>query len=134
MSPIWKRQRRRSGVGILLAIAIIAILTVLVTEIIYTARVRMLTAYHQAERSKAYWLAKSGVNIYVLILAANKELGKNSMIQQFGLGDSLWQMVPVINTGLMRMLFVWTSDISEEDKENLQNQKLLYLCPAWDPE
>ncbi|MEC7984501.1 MAG: hypothetical protein VX278_05020 [Myxococcota bacterium] len=121
----WKRQRRRSGVGILLAIAIVAILTVLVTEIIYTARIRMLTAYHQAERSKAYWLAKSGVNIYVLILAANKELGKNSMIQQFGLGDSLWQMVPVINTGLMRMLFVRPSDISEEDKENLQNQKAM---------
>ena len=101
----WQRSRRRSGVGILLVITIIAIMSVLVSEILYTARVRMLTAYHQSERSKAYWLAKSGINIYVLILAANKEMGKSSLIQQFGLGDSLWQMVPNLNTSLMRMLF-----------------------------
>lgn len=113
----WKRNRRRSGVGILLVITIIAIMSVLVSEILYTARVRMLTAYHQSERSKAYWLAKSGINIYVLILAANKEMGKSSLIQQFGLGDSLWQMVPNLNTSLMRMLFQGSSGLSDEDIE-----------------
>ena len=117
---IWQRQRRRSGVGILLVITIIAIMSVLVSEILYTSRVRMLTAYHQAERSKAYWLAKSGINIYVLILAANKELGKNNMIQQFGLGDSLWQMVPTINTSLMRMLFSSGNRVSDEDVESFK--------------
>jgi len=111
----WSRARRRSGVGILLAISIVALMSILVSEIVYTARVRMLTAYHQAERTKAYWLAKSGMNIYVLVLAANKELGKNSMIQQFGLGDSLWQMVPTINTSLMRMLFQGSGGLSDED-------------------
>ena len=116
-APIWQRQRRRSGVGILMVITIIAILTVLVSEIIYTAQVRLLTANHQAERTKAYWLSKSGMNIYVLILAAYKELGKNSFIQQLGLGDSLWQMVPSINTGLMRMLFQGSSGLSDEDVE-----------------
>jgi len=116
-APIWTRQRRRSGVGILMVITIIAILTVLVSEIIYTAQVRLLTANHQAERTKAYWLSKSGMNIYVLILAANKELGKNSFIQQLGLGDSLWQMVPSINTGLMRMLFQGSTGLSDEDVE-----------------
>ena len=116
----WKRSRRRSGVGILLVITIIAIMSVLVSEILYTARVRMLTAYHQSERSKAYWLAKSGINIYVLILAANKEMGKSSLIQQFGLGDSLWQMVPNLNTSLMRMLFQGSSGLSDEDIEEFK--------------
>ena len=117
---IWKRHRRRSGVGILLVITIIAIMSVLVSEILYTARVRMVTAYHQSERSKAYWLAKSGINIYVLILAANKEMGKSSLIQQFGLGDSLWQMVPNLNTSLMRMLFQGSSGLSDEDIEEFK--------------
>ena len=103
-------------------ITIIAILTVLVSEIIYTAQVRLLTANHQAERTKAYWLSKSGMNIYVLILAANKELGKNSFIQQLGLGDSLWQMVPSINTGLMRMLFQGSSGLSDEDVEEFKEK------------
>ena len=78
----------------------------MVTEITYIARMRLMTASNQRDRVQAYWLAKSGTGIYQLILAANKQIGKNEFIQQFGLGDSLWQMVPSLNTGMMRMLFV----------------------------
>ena len=116
------RRKRRSGVALLVAITTMSILTVLVTELTYVSRMRFLTAYHQKDRTQAYWLAKSGVNIYILVLAANKQLGKNSYIQQFGLGDSLWQMLPILNTGLMRMLFASGpgSDIEEEDLETFK--------------
>lgn len=120
-----RRHKRRSGVALLVAITTIAILTVIVTEVTYIARMRLLTASNQRDRVQAFWLAKSGVGLYQLILAANKELGKNSFIQEFGLGDSLWQMVPAINTGMMRMLFVSDAPgekIEEEDVEQFKKE------------
>ena len=68
---------RRSGVAILMVVATLMVMTVLVTEIAYGSRVRMLTAAHTQQRVQAYWLARSGVNLYSLILMANKELAKN---------------------------------------------------------
>ena len=119
------RQHRRSGVALLVAITTVAMLTIMVTEITYIARMRLMTASNQRDRVQAYWLAKSGTGIYQLILAANKQIGKNEFIQQFGLGDSLWQMVPSLNTGMMRMLFVSESaggDVDEEDIETFKSE------------
>lgn len=118
-----QRQHRRSGVALLVAITSVAILTILVTEITYISRMRLLTASNQRDRVQAYWISRSGIGIYQLILSANKELGKNQFIQELGLGDSLWQMVPVLNTGLMRMLFVSEApgeSISEESIETFK--------------
>lgn len=119
------RQHRRSGVALLVAITTVAMLTIMVTEITYIARMRLMTASNQRDRVQAYWLAKSGTGIYQLILAANKQIGKNEFIQQFGLGDSLWQMVPALNTGMMRMLFVSEApggDVDEEDIETFKSE------------
>jgi general secretion pathway protein K len=120
---LQKRQQRRSGIALLVAITTIAILTVIVTEVTYIARMRLLTASNQRDRVQAYWLAKSGTGIYQLILAANKELGRNSFIQEFGLGDSLWQMVPALNTGMMRMLFVSDAPGDDVEKEDIEEFK-----------
>ena len=112
---------RRSGVALLMVVATLMVMTVLVTEIAYGSRVRMLTAAHTQHRMQAYWLARSGVNLYTLILMANTELAKNSalsgMAEQMGIpiGDALWQMIPVLNTGLLRMLM--GGDVDEEDLE-----------------
>lgn len=116
---------RRSGVAILMVVATLMVMTVLVTEIAYGSRVRMLTAAHTQQRVQAYWLARSGVNLYSLILMANKELAKNSslsgMAESMGIpiGDALWQMIPVLNTGLLRMLM--GGDVDEEDMEAFQS-------------
>ena len=118
-----RRQKRRSGVALLVAITTIAILTVLVTEVTYIARMRLLTASNQRDRVQAFWLAKSGIGLYQLILAANKELGRNSFIQEFGLGDSLWQMIPGISTGTMRMLFVSEAPGESLEKEDIEEFK-----------
>ena len=123
-----KRTKRRSGVALLVAITTVALLTIIVTEITYISRMRLMTATNQRDRVQAYWLAKSGTGIYQLVLAANKQLGKNQFIQQFGLGDSLWQMVPAINTGMMRMLFVADtsgSDVEEEDIESFKQDGMV---------
>ena len=108
--------------ALLVAITTLAMLTVIVSEVSYVSRMRFLTAYHQKDRVQAYWLAKSGTNIYALILAANKQLGKNSMIQQFGSGRFIMANGSVINTGLMRMLFASQpgNDLSEEDVESFK--------------
>ncbi len=122
-APLQRVRRRRSGVALLVAITTMLVLSVLVSELAYIARVRFLISYHQRDRAQAYWLARSGVNLYVLILSADKEIGKQieSFVGDMGI-DSLWQMVPVINTGLMRMLFTGdsASDFSEEDLATFQ--------------
>ena len=42
-----RRNRRRSGVALLVAITTLAMLTVIVSEVSYVSRMRFLTAYHQ---------------------------------------------------------------------------------------
>ena len=121
-----RARRSKSGLALLMVITTMMFMTVLVTDLNYGARVRLLMAAHQQEEAQAYWLGRTGVNVYKLILVANKELEKNSAFASatamFGinLGDALWQMVPAINTGLMRMLFGGGGDIDEEDIEAFQ--------------
>jgi type II secretory pathway component PulK len=113
------RKGRRSGVAILMVVATLMIMTVVVTELAYGSRVRLLTASHASHRVQSYWLARSGVNLYSLLLMVNKQLGKQygDMAESMGLsglGDSIWQMVPMINTGLLRML-MGDGDVEEDD-------------------
>ena len=70
------RRRRRSGIALLVAMSTILVLTVVVTELTYTARVRYLLAAHEKERAQAYWISQTGINIYKLLLTANKEMEK----------------------------------------------------------
>ncbi len=110
-APLGKRPRRkdRRGVALLMVLTTILFMAVLVTDISYGSRVRLLAATHERDEAKAYWLANTGVNVYRLILTANRQLknsGFASQLSSFGInaGDALWQMVPFINTGLLRML------------------------------
>ena len=123
------RRRRRSGIALLVAMSTILVLTVVVTELTYTARVRFVLAAHEKERAQAYWVSQTGINIYKLLLTANKEMEKNSAMGSiagsFGinLGDALWQWVPVINTGLMRMLFAAGGDASDIEEKDIEEFK-----------
>ena len=116
------KRRSRSGVALLLVITTLLFMTVVVSEMAFAATVRMQLGAHQRDEVKAEALAESGVHIYQLVLAASKSLGRNPMIQQveqmFGidLGDALWQMIPTLNTGLLRMLFVSGGDVEEPEE------------------
>ena len=129
LRPRGSRRHRRSGIALLVAMSTVLILTVVVTELSYTARVRFLIAAHEKERVQAYWISQTGINIYKLILSTNKQMeqasGATNMAGNFGvnIGDALWQWVPVINTGLMRMIFASggdVDDISDEAKEEFR--------------
>lgn len=109
-----RARRSRGGIALLVVVTTLLVLTVIISELSYAATVRVMVAYHQRDRVAASWLARSGVNFYRLILTANKQLAKSdfaAQIEQYtglNLGDALWQMVPTINTGLLRMLFTGT--------------------------
>jgi general secretion pathway protein K len=119
-------RRRQSGVAILLVVTTLMILTVIVSELAYAARVRFLVSAHTRDRVQALWIARSGLNFYRLILVANHELENNeqikSMAEQFGMPiDNLWQMLPMLNTGLLRMLMGTGGDVDDLEESTLES-------------
>ncbi len=127
--PGFAASRSRRGIAILVVVSSLMVITVLVTELAYTSRVRFMVAAHERDRVQAYWLARSGINFHTLILVANKEIGKNSqmasMMESVGIpaGDGLWQMLPSINTGLLRMLMGSGGSIDDIDDEAMEEFK-----------
>ena len=121
-----RRGTRRSGIAILVVISTLMVLTVIISELTYTARARFLVTAHRRDHVQAYWLARSGASMYRLILVANKAMSQNESLSgaadMFGvnLGDALWQMVPMINTGLIRMLMSSGGDIDDIEDEELE--------------
>jgi type II secretory pathway component PulK len=123
-------RRSRSGIALLLVITSLLFMTVLVTEIAFAASLRQQLGAHQRDEAKAEALARSGLNIYRLLLVASKGLGNNPMIAQvetmlgIDLGDALWQMIPFINTGMMRMLFVSGGSVEGDELEAYEEEGL----------
>ncbi|MDP2314459.1 MAG: type II secretion system protein GspK [Pseudomonadota bacterium] len=115
-----RRRDDRRGIALIVVIGTIMFLTALVTDISFGARIRFLTATHERDEAKAYWLSVTGVNLYRLVLVANKQMGDNSMLAELGLGDSLWQTIPFINTGLLRMFISSDGDVEDEDLETFE--------------
>lgn len=119
----------RAGVALLLVVTSIMLLTVLVTEIVHGATVRLRMAAQHRDEVQAEALAQTGVQLYRLILMASKQIGKHPMIQQItpmlGInGDSLWQLVPYFNTHVMRMIFVSGGNLDEEEALAMHQQGL----------
>lgn len=121
----------RSGVAILIVLTCFLFMTMMATEIANTSLVRIKLAANLRDEAKAEALAKSGLNFYRLILVAANGLdqrvqgarnaagGNPGIASMLGpmanmiSGDMLWQMVPMINTNLLRMVFVSGDDIEE---------------------
>ncbi len=112
-----RTRRSEGGIALLMVVTSLMLMTVLVTELNYAARVRLSMAAHTRDEAQAYHLAHTGFNLYRLLLVANAELAKNSTLQSasnamgINLGDALWQYVPMISTGLMRMLLGTGGDV-----------------------
>jgi hypothetical protein len=122
----------RGGVALLMVLSAILLLTILVTEIAHGAAVRVQLAAHHRDEVKAQALANTGFHLYRLILMTSKQFEKvlRPYIAEFGgmMGlnaDTLWAMVPFINTQLLRMIFVTDGDIDEDDVDEVKaNQGL----------
>ncbi len=114
----------KSGIAMLLTITTLLFMTVLVAEIQYAATVRLKLAAHQRDEAKAEVLAKSGVYMYQLVLVASKQVsGQMQQMASFlppevaGMlgGMELWELLPFVNTGLMRAVFVSGGDLDDLD-------------------
>lgn len=110
----------RSGIALLLVVSIVALLTVIVTEVVHTASMRIQLAAAQRDEAKAEALAQGGVQFYRLILVASKQLEGNAMIEAFSQyipgginADVLWQLVPTVSTNVLRLLLVTDGDVDE---------------------
>lgn len=122
-------RRSNAGVALLMVISSILMLTLLVAEISHGAAVRLQLAQHHRDEVKAEALANSGIQMYRLILMGSKTIGKNQILTDLApmMGvnaDSLWQMVPAINTGMMRMLFVSGGNIDKVEGGELSQEQI----------
>lgn len=117
-SGLLSRARRRGdrrGIALIVVVGTLMFLTALVTDISFGARVRFLTAVHERDEAKSYWLGVTGVNLYRLVLVFNKKMGESETLANLGLGDSLWQTIPFINTGLLRMFISSDGDLEKDE-------------------
>ena len=124
-----RRRDKRRGVALLLVATTLMFMTVLVTEISFSSRVRFLQAAHARDEVAAGALARTGVNMYQLILVGTKQVENNPMLKNamnsMGMGGvQLWQLMPNINTSLLRMIFVSGGDLESEDLEKLRDEGL----------
>lgn len=113
----------RAGVALLMVIALIAFMTIIVTEVVHGASVRIQLAANQRDEAKAEALAMGGVQFYRLLLIGSKQLEGNSLIESFGpmLGinaDTLWQIIPTVSSNLLRILLVVDGD--EDEARDIQ--------------
>jgi type II secretory pathway component PulK len=126
--PPARGRRSRSGVALLLVLTIVVLLTVLVTEVVHGAAIRVRLAANQRDEAKAEALAMGGVQFYRLLLIADKQLegsGAFAMLDSYlsSMGmyapinsNTLWQIVPKISSSVLRMLLLTDGD-EEEAKE-----------------
>ncbi len=135
-SPWFGAARRsgdkRRGVALLMTITALMVVTVLVADVTYSSRVRLLKASHDRDAEAAKWLAISGANIYQLVLIVDKQISKQmeSALQgtgyesMLGMIGGLWEMLPGINTGLLRMMFVAGPSADSDELEEFEAEGL----------
>jgi type II secretory pathway component PulK len=124
-----RSRSSETGVALIVVLTSIVVMTTVITEMAFSSRVRFLLSGHETQQTQAYWLARTGVNIYRLILTGNYQLKQSSTMKTLGeatginMGDALWQAVPFLSSGLMRMVFVsggTAEDVDEADVEKLK--------------
>ena len=95
----FKILRKRSGVAILICLFAIMLLVFVATEVSYDTSVEYIVARQQVNRLKAYYAAKSGVEISLLriliykkAVAALTEVAGDAASEQMAMLDPVWQM------------------------------------------
>jgi type II secretory pathway component PulK len=92
--PSGRRDRR--GLALLFSLAVIAFLTVAVLEFAYQSRVQIYLAANARDDLKAHYLAKSAMNLGVLLLNFQYELEKDALVGRF-MRNSNFQIYPLVN-------------------------------------
>jgi type II secretory pathway component PulK len=130
VSKASQKTGKNRGIALLMVTMCLAFVASVGADIGLSGEVRMLKSVHQRDELLAEGLARSGLNMYRLVLVANKQLGDNSAMSQgaemmgVNLGNALWQAIPNINTGLLRMFLVTDGDVDDDDLERLMTEGL----------
>lgn len=93
-----KLKTPERGVALLVVMTIIVILTVLAMDFSYNAKVNLNLAANSRDEVKAYYLAKSAVNIGRLVLFYQKQVDQTMQklkIPGFAGGVQLWKLIPI---------------------------------------
>lgn len=117
------------GMALLLAIVMIVMITAFIAEFNYSARTKIIGAYHARDDVKAYYMAKSGTRLFGLLLIVGAQLDGNSaagsMINSLGLpfqlegAATVCQSLPFLDTALVKALVGTGGSLDDEEKEDL---------------
>ncbi|HVO30363.1 MAG TPA: hypothetical protein VMV18_06490 [bacterium] len=118
-------SRDQRGIALLVVLLAITVITAVVVQFSLDAHVDYGLAQNEADEVRAYYLARSGINFYKLILDADQKLGSNPQLSQFLQSQgipaiSLWKLVPEIDTAILRS--VSSPDIPDDQKEEISKQ------------
>lgn len=117
--PVVEHDRRRRGMAIIVVFTTIAILSTSITEYVYNTRVNLRLAQNQRDEIKAYYLARSGVNLQRLAIAFQGELATlPGMGQQISRSNfQLWQyldlLLPTFSSGMLSAQEYGELDLAE---------------------
>ena len=123
-----RRMRRngdRRGIALIMVLLAITLVTSVVVQFSYDAHVDYSLAANEADEVRAYYLARSGINLYKLILTADQKIASNQQIKQamqsVGMGGfELWRLVPMIDTAMLRS--VSDPEVPDDVKEQLSER------------
>lgn len=122
------RVRAPRGVALLMALLMVVLLTASVADFNYASRTRILSSAHQRDDTVAYYLAKSGLRIYSLLLVWGRTAGSNPMIgelfsalgMQFDGPAMVCKSLPSLDTALLRYLTgVGDGGLDKKEEEGL---------------
>ncbi len=113
--------RNQKGIALILVLGAVLVLSTILVDFAYNAHVTYELASSERDRLKAYYLARSGLQLVQLELKTEKNLRTNyaSLLQQIGgtgiSSDPLCKQLP-LSTGLLRGI---TVDFAPEDQQFL---------------
>ena len=124
------RPGEERGIALLLALVMIVMITAFVAEFNYSARTKIIGAYHARDDTRAYYLAKSGARLYGLLLVVGAQLDGNAMAGGFLANLNLpfqldgsaliCRSLPFLDTALVKYLAGTGGSLDDEEKEGLQ--------------
>jgi type II secretory pathway component PulK len=126
LSPHSHRPPRQRGIALILSMLMIVVMTAFSMEFNYNSYVDNLSSYHYKDDTRSYYLAKSGVRTYGLLLIFARQLSSNSMLsgmlQSFGITidgpDMMCRSLPFLDTAMLRALQNFGGGSLDEDEES----------------
>ena len=116
------------GIALLLALVMIVMITAFVAEFNYSARTKIIGAYHARDDTRAYYLAKSGTRLYGLLLVVGAQLDGNQMAAgmlamlpfQLDGAAMVCRSLPFLDTAMIKYLAGTGGSLDDEEREGLE--------------